>query len=286
MLWLLLIFTWTFFNEISNSITKTKSQKNNIYSLWLVISLFWTFIFLGILIFKLFFISGITINYNIKSLPITILRTLLEIVLMYVWLMATKHCDRSTYTIIRSVTIPLLLIIDILLWYEVTRNNLIGLLIIFWAFLFFNLWPNSTLNFRWWKYALWFAILASLTTSLYKYNISNFWNSVEIEQFSVFLSFLLFYLYKDYKETWLEWLKLITQKAFLLQGLTMITSTLLISYAFLLVNASTGMAIKRSWSLIWGILFWKFVFNEEKIRRKLLMWTFVIIGVFFIVYRI
>ena len=280
--WFLLIFIGCFFNEIKGSISKRSLQKFSIYSVWAILSIFGLSIFIWILICQTLIFQK-ELSYSIYSLPFTLLRITLEIILFQLGLLATKYCDRSTYTLVRSFTIPLLLVIDLILGYSIGMYQFIGLGIITLSFIFFNVF-HKTLNFTGWKYALAFAVVASFTTTLYKYNITFFENSVVIEW--ILLAFILtcFFLYKDYVHSKLQSLSLIRRKRFLLQWFSSAIAEIFISYAYIYVNASVGIAIKRWASVIWGIIFWKLFFDEEKFIRKLCMGICIIIWILFLTF--
>lgn len=269
MIWLLLWLIWTFFEEINNSITKNKSKKHHYLKLWVITTLFWSLIFIISAIYKYIF-TNIELYFNPESIPLLTIRLFLEILQSYITIVAIKNCDRSTFSIIRILTIPLLVIADIILWYNFSYFSIIWISIILLSFILFNL-NLKTIDFKWWYYALFTAVNAVLTISLFKYSITNYWNSIEIDQFIMLFWILCFFIIYNYKKNKSCAVKLITQeKSFIIQWIAIWLASLTISYSYLYLNASEATAIKRAWEMFWAILAWTIFFNEENIITKLL----------------
>lgn len=197
------------------------------------------------------------------------MRIVLEILQIYFTILAIKHSDRSTFSILRIVTIPLLLIADIALGYQFSIYSYIWIWIILLSFLIFNI-NIKTINFKWWKYILFTAINAVFTLSLFKYSIDHYWNSFELDQAIMVFSIFLFFLIYNYKENKSCALKLIIkEKQFILQWLTIWVATSLIAYSYLYLNASEATAVKRAWEIFWAIIAWTLFFKEKEIYKKL-----------------
>jgi len=115
MLALSLIIAGTFFHEIKGTIAKKILREHHIYSMWLILSLFGLFIFSSIILYKLLF-SPSVLSYDISAWPISLIRVICELGVSYCMLQAFKYCDRSTFSMISSITIPLVFLVDIFLW--------------------------------------------------------------------------------------------------------------------------------------------------------------------------
>lgn len=276
MIWLLLWIIWTFFAEINSSISKHKLKKHDILKLWVISSFFWMMVFLWLWIYK-FLSSDLTLNFNPDSIPLLSLRVFLEIVQSYFTILAIKHADRSTFSIIRIITIPLLVIADILLWYTFTNYSLIWILIILLSFIIFNT-KIKTINLKWGYYVLFTAVNAVFTLSLFKYSITTYGNSVEVDQFIVILSTLLFFIAHNHiKKQECAIKLLIKEKIFLLLWITIWISMIVLSYSYLYLNTSEATAIKRAGEMLWSILFWFYYWKEDNFIKKLLFATCIII---------
>lgn len=117
-----------------------------------------------------------------------------------------------------------------------------------------------------------------MTLSLFKYSISHYWNSVEVDQFIATLSILVFFLIYNFKKNKTCALKIILEeKQFLLQWLAIWLSTLVISYSYLYLNVSEATTIKRAGEMFWAIIAWALFFKESNLVKKLVFAFFIII---------
>src|SRR3989344_7576364 len=110
MLTLILIFSATFFEEVSSVFTKKgiSDHKESIYVAGFLNSFFITLWFLAIILYRNNFV------FSLDSLPFFGLRMLIEFVLLTIGLKAIATADRTTFSFIHSGTVPLLLVIDLL----------------------------------------------------------------------------------------------------------------------------------------------------------------------------
>ncbi len=257
---IILCWIWTLLTETNNSIQKIKTKKYHILKVWAITSFFWMLTFSTAIIYKLYF-HNIELYFNQESLPFIIIRILLEIAQSYVTVMAIKYCDRSTFSFLRILTIPLLVIADIMLWYQFTNLSFIGIWIILLSFLVFNT-KKKSLNFKWRKFAIFTAINAVITLSLFKYSIAHFWNSLEIDQLimtsAIFIFFLIYWAVKT-KSFVLK--PLIKEKIFIVQWLAIWLASMAISYSYLYLNASEATSIVRAWWIFWSIVAWILFFK-------------------------
>jgi len=275
MIWLLLWIIWTFFSEINNSITKNKTEKYHFLKVWVISSFFWVLIFILSWAYKYYF-TDIDLYLNKESIALLATRLVFEILQSYFTILALKHCDRSTFSIIRILTIPLLVIADIMLWYQFTTYSLIWIWVIITSFILFNS-KSKTLNFKWWYYILFTAVNAVLTLSLFKYSITHYWNSVEIDQLIMITWIFIFFIIYNYRKNKCCAIKLIVkEKLFLLQWLAIWLSSLILSYSYLYLNASEATAVIRAWEMFWAIIAWTIFFKEDNIIKKLLFAFFII----------
>lgn len=282
MLWLLLWIIWTFFEELNNSITKDKTKKYHYITVWVVTSLFSIILYLVIAAYK-FYSWNFELSFAVASIPLLCLRAFLEILQSYYTLLAIKYCDRSTFSIIRILTIPWLVLADILLWYDFSFYSLLWIWIIVLSFIWFNT-NTKSINWKWWYYVLFTAINAVFTISLFKYSISHYGNSVEIDQFLMILSiFIFFILYNYKKEKKLGFYLLKKEKMFWVQWIFIAIASLVLSYSYLYLNASEATAVKRAWEMFWAVIAGCLFFQENHFWKKicfalcLIIWLIVMI---------
>src|SRR5690606_12002348 len=98
--------------------------------------------------------------------------------------------DRSTFSFLRLLTIPLLLVVDIVLLYAISVTQIAGIAVILVA-LAILLYAHKKAR----KYAglvVVTALVSVVTISLYKYDISHF-NSVVAEQSIFYVIMLVFF---------------------------------------------------------------------------------------------
>ncbi|MDD5213002.1 MAG: hypothetical protein PHG82_01055 [Candidatus Gracilibacteria bacterium] len=277
MIGLLLGLIGTFFEEINNSISKEKSQKIDLLKIGIITSFFSIIIFILSLLYKFYF-GNIEIHFNTGSIPLLIVRVIAEILQSYVTILAIKHSDRSTFSIIRILTIPLLLLVDIIMGYSFSIFSIIGIFIIVFSFIGFNL-KLKTINFKGWYLVLFTAVNAVITMSLFKYSLSHYHNSVEIDQMLMSIGiFLFFIIFNRYKHRTCG-LKLIFQdRAFVYQGVSIAIAGLLLSYTFLYMNASEASALKRAGEMFWSIISGVIFFKEKHLFKKLTFAFIIVIG--------
>ena len=198
MIWLVLWIIWTFFEELNNSLLKEKSKKYHYVTVWVIMSCFSLLVFVSMWLYK-YYSWDLELIFNSASIPLLFVRLIFEILQSYFTLIAIKQCDRSTFSILRVLTIPLLVIADILLWYQFTAYSLIWIWIILFSFIWFNT-KHKTINWKWWYFALFTAINAVITLSLFKYSITNYWNSLEIDQWIMALWTVIFFIWYNLRK--------------------------------------------------------------------------------------
>ena len=85
--------------------------------------IFWGAIFfLGVIFWKNSF------DFSMASLPTFIPRIFIEIVLASIVLRATVVADRSTFSFMRTITLPLLLLVDLFVGYSVSPMQIASML--------------------------------------------------------------------------------------------------------------------------------------------------------------
>jgi drug/metabolite transporter (DMT)-like permease len=269
-------FFGTFFDEIAGSIGKkeVEEKKESVYTMGFL-NTFWSLIiFAGIIIIKQEFI------FSLSSLPTFLCRVILELLLCQAAIHAVCQADRSTFGFIRVLTIPLLLITDILLGYNISNPQIIGiaLVILTLIFTFFN----HGIKKQGALLTLAVSILAVGTISLYKYNITHY-NSVEAEQFLMILILLIYYFIFAKKIGRENPFKLIFKPLFFTQSASSSIGTILISFAYRFAPASIILATIRSTAVFWTIVSGRFYFQEKHIVVKLVTLVLLSAGIILII---
>lgn len=268
----------TFFDEIANVIGKKEVslRKESIYTMSFL-NMFWGALF--------FFVIALFIRktfiFSLASLPTFGVRAFLEILQAHVSVLALTIADRSTFSFIRTATIPLLLATDIFLGYSITTGNSIGIIAIALGFLI--LFINHGVQKQGAGLSLFTAINAVATISLYKYDITHF-NSVEAEQGLITLILMFYFFFMASfaaKENPFAFFK---KQIFFGQSLSSGIAGIMMSFAYSFAPASIITAVSRSFEIFWAIISGKRYFHEKSTAIKLISMFFVAIGLFLLAY--
>ena len=261
----------SFIEEISSSIIKfeTDHKKESIYTAGFINMLFGITAFVIIAFFRNSFV------FSLASLPTFAAKAVLEIFQAWASMNAIEKTDRSSYALIRNLTIPLLLIVDYLVGFTVHPNQWLGILIILiilGIIIYFHI-----INFQGVGYSLFTAVNAVATISLFKYNITHF-NSVEGEQILTSLVLLgYFFLAAQFfaKENPLAFL---THRLFLAQGAFHGISSIFGSFAVALGNPGIATTAGRASAVLAGIISGHNYFQEKKFGAKILVSLGLVVG--------
>lgn len=272
MIGIILISIGTFFGEISDSIGKLKVTNHEESKFTMAfLSLFWgAIIFILIGVFK-----SDELIFKLASLPTFSLRAVLEIIQTYISVSAIVRADRSTFNFVRTITIPLLLIVDLSLGYKISFLPITGVFVIITALLI--LFLNKGVKKNGIGLVVFSAINAVVTISLFKYDITHF-NSVVAEQLLITLilliSFTFFSLFKARENPFL----FLKQPVFFLQSFSVGISSVIESFAFNYGTASVMTAAKRSSAIFWSLLSGKVYFEEARVILKFAIFILLLIG--------
>lgn len=267
-----LILLGTLSVEISNSIGKlaVSRKQETLYSMGFI-TMFW-----GTILFFLLIWLGAEFRFTADSLPLFLPRVILEVILAHITIKAVLVADRSTVSFLRMITIPLLLLVDIVVGYEILIAQIygIGLLLIALMIVF---WRNPR-GQKGIGVVLLSGVLAVATTSLFKYNITMH-NSVAAEQVIISLVllvyFLVFSMLKFKEKPW----RLLQRPYVQAQSISHGVAGLLLSFAYLYAPASVIISLKRSLAVFWATISGNIVFHEEHIARKIISFLIATAGI-------
>ncbi len=269
---LLIIFA-TFTNEISSSLLRVvvRRREASMYVVGFVNTLMAVGLFFG----ALFFFPS-EWRFSWSSLPTLIPLVLLTLIQAYVGLRAIIDASRSTYGFMRSMTIPLVLIIDLALGYALTAGQIFGILLIFVALFLMHLYHG--LDRKGMGFVTISAVNAAITLSLYKYDITHF-NSVTVEQLILNGAIGLFFfvrvwsfhkkgqLTNAFHHTRFSW-----QAG--MHGLAAVAT----GFAYAFSSASLIVALERGLSVFWSVLFGKTYFHEQHFAVRLVGCSLIVSG--------
>ncbi|CAN5622348.1 hypothetical protein BH23PAT1_BH23PAT1_1990 [soil metagenome] len=246
------------------------SHAETIYSMGFL-GLFWAVVFFAASPF-----FGIDFRLDSASLPTLFIRVILEILVAYLVIRAISVADRTTTAFLALLTIPLLLIVDISIGYRLQPMQIIGVLVILAALA--SLFGHNPKDKPGVKLVILAAIMAVATTSLYKYNITNY-NSVAGEQLVVTSCLLLFFGLFSGIKTREHPIRLLFRPFSGVQSLFNGLGIAALSFAYLLAPPSIVITLKRSLSLLWAIFFGRAFFHEKALGHKLIGFAVVVVGI-------
>jgi multidrug transporter EmrE-like cation transporter len=229
-------------------------------------------------------IGGFSLAYNTHALPLFTLRVITEFLQCEVVFRALAIADRSTFGFIRVLTIPLLLLVDIMMGYTITNLQFLGIGIILVVLLAY--FASGKIQGKGMGLALMSALLSVLDLTLYKYDITHY-NVAAISQLYVALALFLIYgvrLVSSKEERSL----LVQMKAHPLLGLVFVSqgfSSLLVSLAYQYAPASLILAFSRGVSVLWSLISGVFYFHEERVLKKTFAFALIILGLLVLVHR-
>lgn len=261
---LLLILGGSFFDELSNSTGKSQAMmgRESLFTFGFIRSIWALFILAGMTILG---ISAFT--FDPQSIPTVLIRLCLEIILTGVVVKAIVTADRTTSTIFSSLTVPFLLIADIVFGYVDNFITVAAVALAIIGVLSVGLFDKK-INKKGIGYVLFASLLAVVTTQLYKYNIQ--FNSVAAEQLISVGAVSSFYFAAG----------LIRQKYFLrslfnrrlvAQSLSSGAGTVLFSFSIYYLPPSLMIAAKRVARMLWAQVSGRYYFHEHYARHKLAM---------------
>lgn len=273
MLALILTATAAFFYEVESSIAKREvmQHRQSLYAVAFLGSVWATLILIGWTI-----ITAKEFVFVLESLPTFIVRAILEITLVFVSLSALRDADRSTFAFLRVLSIPLLLLSDVLLGYAFSLSQMIGIGVLLAALLL--LASGHGLSGKGKVLALFSAVLAAATVSLYKFNITHF-NSVEAEQIImhaiIFVAIILASIVQGHENVF----KYLRRPLCIVQSLAAAIGMVFMSFAYVFAPASVILAMKRSLAIGMSVIFGRLYFGERHLILKLVAFVLLICGI-------
>lgn len=267
----------TLFGEFSTVVGKKKieNREQGIYTMGFL-NLFW--IVIGFSVIALF-VPG-SFVFSTASLATFIPRLALEILQAHMTVKAVVYSARGTFGFIRALTIPLLLVVDLMLGYRVGMFQFIGMSII--AFLLVVLFIDGRIERKGAAFVLFTALNGVITISLYKYNISHF-NTVIGEQLIIFSVVLTYFFIMAFRFSHENPLRFLKKKIFFAQSASMGIGSALESFAYAFAPASVILATKRSSSILWSIISGNLYFGERHLTIKLMAFIVLVAGLILLV---
>ncbi len=265
-----------FFKEISDSLGKyeVSDHKQSIYTMGFL-SVFWSAIFFIIIaIFRHSFI------FSLASLPIFGLRAVLEIFQIYAMMKGMVEAERGSYSLIRTGTIPLLLVADLILGYSISSYQIAGIFIIFTSLLIFFL--NHGVSKQGLGWTIFSTVNAAVTISLFKYDITHF-NSIEAEQLIILFIIMIYLLISARFWGYENPILALKKPVFFLQASSSGLGDLFSNFAYTFASASVITTSQRSFAVLWALFSGNLYFQEKELGRKIFSLALIILGLILLV---
>ncbi len=273
MIGVILISIGEFFAEIGTSVGKyeVSQQKESLFAMGFLNAIWATVFLILIALFR-----GGEFVFSVHSLPTFIARAIMETILVFVTLRAITTADRSTFSFLRIMTLPLLLVVDIGLGYDISILQMVGISTVVIALMFLAM--NHGLSRKGKLLSLFSALLAVGTTSLYKYNVTHY-NSVEAEQIIMHIIILTALIVSAKVFSKENVFTSITHKTLFFQSMAAGIATVLMSFAFLFAPSSILMTAKRSLEVLFSMVSGRNYFKEKHIAVKVGALSLVTLGI-------
>lgn len=269
---ILLIIISTLFEEASTSSAKDSiaDHKESIASRAFLVGM-WSVLFLGVSL-----IAGTVWRFNLASLPFFITRVFLELVQTHITLKAITLADRSTFGFLRTLTIPLVLGIDVILGTPLLFSQIIGIISLAGAL--FILTSRHSLSTKGIWFALYSAVGSSITLSLYKFDLTHF-NSVAAEQILASLIILPYFFIRALRHEKENPFRLLRSRTILGESAATGIAGVMGSFAYLFAPASVIVAAQRSSAVCWSVVAGALHFHERHIVEKVAVLGLTVLGI-------
>ena len=272
---IVLISLGTFAGELSDSLGKLEVKKRieTIYTMGFL-SVFWATILLAVSL-----LFGAPFVFKLASLQTFAPRVAFELLGANLTIRAIVKANRSTFSFMRILTIPLLLLVDLRLGYLISATQIIGIGLMLVAL--YILLKEGRRSRRGALLALLTAINAVVTISLYKYDISHY-NSVAAEQLIVTGIIMLYFIISALRLGQKPWRYLLRPVPGL-QSFSSGAGGVLEGFAYKYAPASIILTLKRALGVLWSVIFGNFYFNEKRLSEKLFSLGLITAGLYFII---
>lgn len=226
----------------------------------------------------LIFITGIVrddLYFSAASLPTLLTRIALEILQAHVSILAIVKAERGDFGLIRVLTLPLLLLVDLALGYSISSFQIAGIALIFMSVVLLTM--KEKFQTKGLSLILFSAVNAVATISLYKYNISHF-NSVEGEQSIIGVVLVAqFYILARLKGEYP--LRRLRTPLIAYQSIAGALASIFGAFAIVFAPASVITSALRASSVLLAIVSGKLYFHEKKFSLKMLLALGIICGI-------
>lgn len=219
--------------------------------------------------------------FRLASLPTFIPRLLLEILLVHTTMRALIASNRSDFALVKTLTLPLLLMVDYFIGYTLTLPQVGGVALIIGAMAVLISLQKKRIKGL--GFLMVSACIAVGTISLFKYDITHF-NSLAAEQgivltaIAVYFSCLALWRHKENP------FRLLRNSTVSMQTIASGGAHVFVSMAYLYAPAVVITAALRSFMVLFAIISGKMYFHEKHLRLKIILAGVIMIALCLLAY--
>ena len=267
---LILSLLSTFFEEKSYSKMKQIWDSLTYYQKWFILSL----MIVILLLLIVFTVWKWNFDITLISIILTIIYLSTSLLYYYFLTNAINKSDRSTMSLLSVLIIPMLLITDILLWYNVNMYHIIGVIFML-IIIIYSSW-NGSINTKWIFWIIWLQLILTIWVTIYKYMIT-YYSSVEaISIIDAFIT-MVFFLWVIVIKLWFNWVKQCFEYNNIKIWINSSIWEIIALFSYLFWPASIVTAIRQIFRMFWWIVFGKYLFNEENFWKKI--WNLAVLSI-------
>ncbi len=230
---------------------------------------------IAIALFLIFFVRRAFI-FSETLIPFVALRMMLEIFQAHATVRSIAIAQRSTFGLIRVLTIPLLLAADVFFDKEMGTAQIVGVSVVTLSMIVFFL--NHGFHVRGARLVLFTAVNAVFTTLLFRYTITH-GNSVEVETLISSTVIAVYFFFQARRREHRNPFIHLRNPIVAAQSAAYGASSIVLGFALLLAPTSVIMAVKRSSAVVWSALSGTAIFHERDRFVKLFSAALAAVGV-------
>lgn len=273
---IILVFVGSIFAELSISIGKFESNNKaeGIYSMAFLNTLGAFLVF-----FTIFLLKHNTLTFSAASIPLVLLLIGFEFIQIRLANTAVIRADRSIVSLVKSLTIPLLIIVDVFMGYSLSMATIVGCTVLFSGIgIVFLHHTNKKQHLL---YPVLSAVNSVITISIYKYLITNY-NSVITQQLIIYGCLLIYSVFGIVYAEKTTISKIIKNKLRDSQIASSAFASVLFSFSYKFAPASLVVAVERSLLVLFSLISGRFQFKENVGKVRIFSAFMIITGLIII----
>ncbi|MDR3168913.1 MAG: hypothetical protein LBU27_04055 [Candidatus Peribacteria bacterium] len=270
---ILILFFGCFFLEQSSVLKKKLGAEIDIHQISLLTMLA-TMVFSGIVVATS---NDRTFTRTLGSFLLVVFQILAGVLFSEISNKAVHQADRSTFSVMSTISIPLLLISDIVLGYDVSWRQIAGVIILV-MMLGYTVFTGD-FSKKGIKYIITSNLISMGTIIAFKYT-TTYYASTELMNFYNAGGMSLLFLVIVGRTKGRHGIQQILRPKYLGFASLYAVGSVLCAAAYKYMIASMVIALKRFFSMMFGILTGKLFFHEENTTKKLSVASVIGLGVF------